>query len=331
MTGRALVFADPEVIRLASKDFVAVTADDWYQRRRADAEGRFWKLVSDQGPRKNSSGATRQGIYCFTADGTLLTYRNHHDPAVVRAELNKALRTFGQLPAERRKPGAVKLEERGREDQRYTRTLPTNGLIVNVFTRILDRKDGAFCKGTCQRTGGDFPARDHLWLTESEWKALVPAEVKKGATFAMPAAVVERIARYHLVDNTRGEPPHWQHEQVRARKMTLTVEEVTPALVRLRLDGKALLASSADPKEAERGFDVSLLGHIHYDRDKKAIVRFDVVAVGDHWGAGPYTGGARPGRSPLGIVFELARGDQAADRVPPQAARNLNEYLGKSR
>jgi hypothetical protein len=50
----------------------------------------------------------------------------------------------------------------------------------------------------------------------------------------------------------------------------------------------------------------------------KAITRFDMVAIGDYWG-GDYEGGRfkRPGRKPLGISFELVRGDNAIDRVPP--------------
>lgn len=55
-----------------------------------------------------------------------------------------------------------------------------------------------------------------------------------------------------------------------------------------------------------------------YDPQEKAFTRFDVVAVGDYWG-GDYEGGRfkRPGRTPLGISFELARGNNAIDRVPP--------------
>jgi hypothetical protein len=87
-----------------------------------------------------------------------------------------------------------------------------------------------------------------------------------------------------------------------------------------------LLATAADPERANRGFDVQLLGWIDYDRSKKAITRFDAVAVGDHWGEGRFTGGARPGRNPLGIAFELATGDDPGDRVPPQAARWLQGY-----
>ena len=72
------------MIRLASKEFIPVSGDDWYQRRRNDSEGEFFRKVADQGPRKGKGGGTRQGIYCFTASGKLLAYKNAQDARVMR-------------------------------------------------------------------------------------------------------------------------------------------------------------------------------------------------------------------------------------------------------
>src|SRR4051795_9175898 len=88
---------------MATEDFVPVSADDWYQRRRQDAEGEFFRKVADQGPRKGKGGSTRQGMYIFTPSGKLLTYRNHHEPEVMRGELQTALKAWKQLPEEDRK------------------------------------------------------------------------------------------------------------------------------------------------------------------------------------------------------------------------------------
>ena len=46
-----------------------------------------------------------------------------------------------------------------------------------------------------------------------------------------------------------------------------------------------------------------------------------LVAVGNHWGHGPYTRGARPGKTPLAVVFTLADREKTEDQIPPQAAR----------
>jgi hypothetical protein len=329
---RVLTFADAEIIRLACEDFVPVAGDDWYQRRRQDPEGEFFRKVADQGPHKGAGGSTRQGIYCLTADGKLLAYRNHQDPKVMRQVLKQALAEWKKLPGARRKPGAVEVVEPAKVDQRYTLTLPQGGLIVNVYTRVLDRDEkGALCSGTSSKAGGDRPAHDHLWLTQAEWKALIPAKAKKGDTLPMPAKVALRIFRFHLLDNTRGEPPLWHKHEVRSGKITLTVEEVGAKGVRLRLDGSALLATEADTAKAKRGFEVRLLGYLDYNAGSKKIDRFNLVAVGEHWGESNLTHGARPGRTPLGIAFELASGNSPADLVPPQAARYLPGYLDPTR
>ena len=67
-------------------------------------------------------------------------------------------------------------------------------------------------------------------------------------------------------------------------------------------------------------------GTIRWDLARQAIDRFDLVVIGDCWGDGPYAPGARPGRTPLGFVFELAHGEPT-DVIPPYGARDFKEYL----
>jgi hypothetical protein len=317
---------------MATDDYVPVAGDDWYQRRRQDAEGVFFRRIADQAGRRGEGGSNRQGIYCFTASGKLLAARNHQDADSNRDLLEKGLAAWNRLPDDERRPGAVKVPDPGKIDTRYTRTPPAGGLILNVYTRILDRdRGGKFLKGTCEFQGGALPARDHLWLRRSDWQRLVPADAKKGDQFPMPPAIAERLLLYHLVDNTRGEPTFWRQKEVRRARLTWTVERATEESLRLRLDGRALLATAADPARADRGFDARILGYLHYDRARQTIDRLDIVAVGDHWGEGAFTAGARPGRKPLGVAFELSRGDHPADKVPPQAARDWEDYLGRQR
>lgn len=319
---------------MAKEDFIPVSCDDWYERRRQDDVGRFFRKVADQGPRKGAGGSTRQGIYCLTADGQLLAYKNAGQNAdVMRDVLRQALAAWRKLPPERRRPGAITVGDRGQVDTRYSRAPPSGTSVVHVYTRILDRDDqGTLCKGTCTTLGGDRAARDHLWVTAADVKALAPADAKLGDRLPLPPALAERIARFHLIDNTRGEPPLWTREQLRRSEWTLTVIAATAARLELRLDGAVLLSSDAEASTASRGFDVRMLGFVGYDRQKQRLDRFDLVAVGDCWGEGTYTRGARPGRKPLGAAFELVRSDDAAaTSVPPQAARDIGDYLRPGR
>src|SRR3954453_13844231 len=125
---------------MATEDYVPVAADDWYQRRRGDAEGEFFRAVADQGPRKGENNSTRQGIYCLTADGKLLAYKNAGQaPDVMRETLRQGLSAWQKLPAERPRAGAVSVKDPDKTAPLYARTPPPGGLIVNVSTRILDR------------------------------------------------------------------------------------------------------------------------------------------------------------------------------------------------
>jgi hypothetical protein len=194
-------------------------------------------------------------------------------------------------------------------------------------TRILEREGDRYVKGTCDFQGGDRAARDHVWLTKEEWRSLVPAAPRKGQVVPMPAALTRRLVRFHLLDNTRGEPAYWRADEVRKASLTWVVTAVTDAEVTMELTGAALLSTDEAPEKAKRGYDVALRGHLRYDRASKAITRLDLLALGDHWGRSALTPGDRAGRRPLGIAFELVTGTAPADLVPPQAAREGAGYF----
>lgn len=324
-------FADPEIIRLASNDFVPCTIDDWYQRRRQDDEGKFFVSVANQGPRKGVDGATRQGIYCLTADGELLTFKNAGQSVeATKEQMMQALKKFKAMPANRREPGAVTVPEQGKLDANYTRTPPEGGMIVRVHARILDKKGDDFDKSNCDFTGGDRASRDFLWLTKSEVASLAPGEKKAGETYAVPKGIAMRIARFHLIDNTRGEPDAWKKTEVQSIDLTLTATSATAMQVELRLAGKFRLSDHTVESLSKRGYEGTIEGRLTYDRSKGTFTTFEAAAIGDHWGCSTFTKvGMRPGKQPLGVAFGFVNGEKPSDRVPPQAAREWNAYLGK--
>ncbi len=326
--GRVSAFADPEIIKLATEKFIPVTVDDWYQRRRQDAEGRFFIKVANQGPRKGQGGSTRQGIYCLTADGELLAYKNAGNSSeATREQLLLALAKFEKLPTNRRLPGAVAIEPFGKPDANYQRTPPENGLILRVHGRILDKKAGEICNASCDFPGGGKASRDFLWLTAKEWKALIP-KPELGFSYSLPVSVTKRIARFCLIDNTRGEPEFWKGTDVRKADFGLKVTSITPEKIEVSLVGNALLADEADLIASKRGYECSLIGRLTFDIAKGKFTNIDAVALGEYWGATTYTQkGVRPGKNLYGVAFSLPPMDRPGDRVSPQAAREWNEYL----
>ena len=131
VVGRVSTFADADVIRMATADFIPVCTDDWYTRRRQDAEGEFFRAMATAAGRKGDGGSTRQGIYVFAADGTVLGFKNAgQDAEVMKKVFAEALFKFDKLSEKQRKPGAILVPEHGRLDPKFTRTMPPGGAAV---------------------------------------------------------------------------------------------------------------------------------------------------------------------------------------------------------
>ncbi len=221
--------------------------------------------------------------------------------------------------------------ERKKADDRFVASLPADALVVKVHTRILDRKGDFFCQGTCKMAGGQRTAHDHLWIRAEEWQALIPRDAQPGQEVAVPAKLTHRLARFHLTDNTRGEPPIWQRREVRKAELKLVVEAIEKGEVRLKLTGSFVLSTDPFLRDAARGLDASVLGDIRYDAASRKITKWHMVVLGEHWGESEFTRGSRPGRTPLGFAFELTDPTRVADRLPPQALREGGNYYNADR
>jgi hypothetical protein len=175
---------------------------------------------------------------------------------------------------------------------------------------------------------------DFMWITQSEWQAIVRPNPLPGDQYPLLEPVADRMTRAHLIMGMAyGECGICDKKSVRSRTLTLTVTGVSADRVALRLDGAAALgadyetAMKEDRKGARegrsvQGFEPKVLGYLNWDRKAKAFTRFDVVALGDAYGTpgGDHHFNYRPGRYPIGISLELAGGTTPAERVPPRAA-----------
>jgi hypothetical protein len=291
---RVSTFADPAILQVIKSRTVPVAIDQAYQRRQQDAEGVFYRKIAAKSPRNNFQGTT-QGLFIAAPDGTFLGYTNSRVPRHVLKIINQSLDKY--------QPAQVAVLARGKSDSRYNPVPPEGGLVLRVQAKVL---------GGYEKTDNphrqmmiDAISRDNLWLSRAEHEALV--------TGLFPPAVAERIARFHLVDNTRGEPPMWAKEQIRALDIKLRGGTVT---------GRA----HVETDDHLRGYQPEFLGYI--EAGNGVVTRFDLVAKGMFWGQGTYTRNAPKGKFPLAISFSLADGTDIADRVPPQGSRGwINGYM----
>lgn len=234
-----------------------------------------------------------------------------------------ALQTWRALPEPERKPKA--LPDLGYPDPPAP---PRNGLILRANSRALLRDAAGKLRRPERMLMGDgsygWPAEpqvDYVWLTESEWKSLVPPDLFKGAKHPVPSALVERIATFHLLDKGLATPEFFWADA--KGEMTLTVEDASAGSAKLGLEGSAVLGPGS-------GYPVRFRGQLAYDGKKKAFTKFDVVALGRD------DGDQRPPDKrvtqrgiryelPHGCVpllaasFERVEGTTALERVPPYA------------
>jgi hypothetical protein len=284
---RASTFADPKLVNLLQTRFVPVAIDQFYQRQQKDAEGNFYRKIAGQGPWKNVEGTT-QGFYIATADGKLLGFNNNRGPEPIKRLLEKLLKDFQPVSVSSIKPGA--------SDPQFARTPPQGGLVVRVTAKVLGGYEET--DDEWQKIFQSALSRDNLWIRKDEHQALVRGELLD--------SLKRRIARFHLIDNTRGEPQMWDDADIRK--------------LDLRLDGGKLTGTvQLESKSGDHGYHAELLGFV--GSDKGRVVRLDMVAKGLYWGDSLFTRGAPKGKFPLAVAFSLASGDLEADRVPPQGSK----------
>src|SRR5437868_5918567 len=154
--------------------------------------------MADQTDWRKQEGNTVQGFYVAAADGTAYGWFNDRDVPEVTAFMNRALARFRAHP-----PPAVEIPAADRVASISTPDPTTS--IVRVFTRIRPLPEGADSLNA-------GVGRDHLWIYADEVREMLAAGAGE---FPLPRALAARIARFHLVDNVRGEPEMWEPDQVR--------------------------------------------------------------------------------------------------------------------
>jgi len=297
------MFADRRVVLLLREYYVPVALDVWYEQRREDTPGEFFRSIAAQRPDYDPEN-TAQGLYVATPRGDLLEYTNHRDPGRLRGALDAAFKKAEKLegsrgPAPKAAPAS---------DPAFERFPPKGTCVVRVYSRVVEGRWKVEKVGLWDTIRREATGRDLLWILREEVEALRRGEVAP--------ALARRIARFHLIDNTRGEPPMWAADEVAAVSLAAEPEGDTRCVIR----GSARLAS----RDGARSFDAAIYGVAEFSRD--GLARFDLVARGAHCGCGRYTGDPPESPFTVAIAFTIARDDEAAN-VPPAGARMLRDYL----
>ncbi|MFT5128980.1 MAG: hypothetical protein ACI8W8_002600 [Rhodothermales bacterium] len=308
-------FANPEIVELIRTQFIPVGIDISRRKRQTDAEGRFYRKITEQGPRDIYTQTT-QGLYVAAPDGAFLGYNNTHFPKQVIGMLRTALEDY--------EPASVSGIEPGKPDSRFNRnglTPPKGGFVARVGAKVLGGyprlpADLAYWEKDTHAIMREAIGRDNLWVRADEKLALQRGQ--------FPKSLLTRLTLCNLVDNTHTHAPIWRLDEI---------IEMESSLKSGKFHAKIRLATMSK----DRSYDANLIGHVEFKGSQ--ITRFDIVAKGDyHWSKMAFLGkhaapkdsayyGPPAGKYPLAIAFSLALGDSPSDRIPPHWLRSGPAYL----
>jgi hypothetical protein len=350
LSGASAAYTD-DVIELLNEKFVPFASawggapEPWEKEARA----RFWKNANKD-EKEIAAGQVREGsgwvigsqFVVTTSAGRSLSGRVGRDG--VAAMLKKILAAYAKLPKEQRQ--AKKVEGKGKPMP----APPAGGLVLTTYDRPVVREasgqhrlpKGRDINKDASRLAAPAGQRSTLWLTAEECRSLIPTAPRKGDAHRVPTKLTKRIALFGLWPQSLWVVEGgWLPDSLRKGKLELTVQEVTPRALRLRLAGEALLVGknnhTREVKEGEVRYDARLEGVIVYDRAKKSITRWDMVALGDYTGEWFAEDGGRwreagpdaPLR--LGFSFELDRSDyDFPDRRRPRGFVHGYVFKGDS-
>ncbi|MCO5297405.1 MAG: hypothetical protein M9921_11155 [Fimbriimonadaceae bacterium] len=252
-------------------------------------------------------GEEAEGYYVFGPDGAPFAFTDWQSAEKVVETLDEG------LSASRKHPSAN--PDFGGPSPRPKPPAETGTSVLRSYARIRPVPEGA---NPINRSIG----RDHIWVYPEEIAALSAHQV--GDAFDLPATFAARLARFHLIDNVRGEPDMWLPEEVRKASFQVHVLAREGSVLRFGLEGEFAQQNAA----GNRGQSGTLAAEFAIDTAARRIVRFRGYSEGIAWGSAigtKCTELAPPGKYPL-IIALVETDDPVAQLVPPQAASLAGEY-----
>ena len=294
------------MIELA-EEFIPATDNVSRLQRGSDPESVFFQDMANHGHYGGRPGSTRQGIYVCAPSGKFLASINTTSPDRVLEMMRDGLAAWEKLAAGERRLSA---ESAIKPRHRWEDIFPSDGLIMNVVSRDLPEQ----CDPSAPCT--DKWNQDHVWYSKEEARRWLGDDPQVADIHQVPEELVTRLARFHVVDNVKGETPRFSREGVKGSRISTEVVERSGASVKLKIYGQTRGVAAEGWWQSANGVVTRLLGHATFDFERDAFVEFEMVALGRRWGFTRYNGRRRdPESGPVGYVFTLAAPD--AHRIVP--------------
>ena len=265
-----------------------------------------------------SKGQTRQGIYVCSPSGKLLSSINSLDPDKVLESIRGGLKKWESLtPVERTLVSGEEIEPNHRWEDNY----PVGGLVLTSVNTDLPSDPPR----TEERTG--LWNLDHVWFSKTEARRWLSADPQEGETYPLPEDLANRLFRFHLVDNVRGQTLPFAPQEIKDSKISIQIEERQKSIVRMSITGTSRAVAHGEwllgkndwtPNyPLNHGMTSKILGTATYDLNSDSFTKFEMVAIGERFGKTENNSRrSAPDSSHVGFLFTLSGGGPS-ERIAP--------------
>lgn len=330
MAGRRSVWSDPRLIELA-QSFVTAADEVWRLQRGQEADCHFFQRAVNGGELITDKG-TRQGIWIITPGAELLASINSLDAEAVLRTLERGLVAWHELTPRQHddveRGGDVKrggdVEGGGHAnvaavepEHRWEHSYPEGGLVLERIARDLVPASEPTDDADALPAGSKRWNRDFAWFARAETRDWLTEDPRPGEVHGIPAAAALRLARFHLVDNVRGQTLPYAESEILEAVFSSKVGSRTGPLVELQLSGKTR-AVAAGPwllgenlwkprHERAHGIETRCTGRASFDLERGVFTSFELIALGRRWGSTDNNGRWRdPAPGLIGFALTLA-------------------------
>jgi len=275
--------------------------------------------VTERGHYAGRGFRTRQGTYVLTPRGDLLASIPPACADSVLDMMRRALEAWEDVPEERRHPAPCFGDARSWEED----CPDADGLVLELVVRDLGAASGdarSAPRSAARARSADLDRRlnfDHVWFSKGEALQWVPDQLDVGCGRALPAGLVGRLVRLHLLDSVTGAlPKRFEPRQVGPSWIRTEVVGRDGSRVHLRIRGETRAdASGRELRLAANRVETRVLGYATFDSATMTFERFEAVALGrcEEF----LLRGGEPSREPREIGFVLRLAAPGHPKTPP--------------
>ena len=289
----------------------------WRLQGVEDKDASLFQQMANKGHYRKVGGS-RQGIYVCSPNGSLLSSVNSLDPDVVLKTIKTGLDKWEDLPdKDRQLPDNFSPIASHRWEDSY----PENGFVLKGAKADLLTDPPKLSER------GDRWNMDHIWFSRDEIALWLPEVYDIGPSHECDQIIKDRLFRFHLVDNVRGQTLPFAPQEIKEAKLTVHVTAINEPLIKIKITGSSKAVAKGQwmlgendwtpNHELDHSIETNMIGNAVYNIDENNFTEFEMVALGEWHGKTQNNGrhlGPDTGKN--GMVYNLAE-DTPVNRIAP--------------